>query len=338
MLRIGVMGTANIAKTRMIPTILKTEGLTYAGTAVASDTEWDRPAEEEAYLAAAKRQQELSQEFLDSFGGEIFPGYMAMLEREDIDIVYLPLPPSLHYRWGLEALKHGKHVLMEKPFTLSVSDTEELLKLAEQKHLSVIENYGFPYHAQFAKIRELLRDGKIGDLRLVRTAFGFPHRAADDFRYSRHFGGGALFDCGGYTLKMATQFLEGNIQLLAPSLITTPGHEVDISGSATLTDGKTFVQLAFGMDHAYKCELECWGSTATLLAPRIYTAPGDFEASLIIKSNAGEEVIKVEPDNQFGRIVTRLLNAIESPELTEQIRSEIRQQANLVEEFRTRCS
>ncbi len=337
MLRIGVMGTANIAKTRMIPTILATDGLEYAGTAVASDDEWDKPETEEAYLAAATRQQALSQEFLDSFGGEIYSGYQEMLKRDDIDIIYIPLPPSLHYRWGMEALKHHKHVLMEKPFTLSVKETEELLQLAEKEGLSVIENYGFPHHAQFAKIKELVENGAIGDLRLVRTAFGFPHRAANDFRYSKYFGGGALFDCGGYTLKMATQFLHEPVQLLAPTLITTEGHEVDISGSATLTDGDTTVQLAFGMDHAYKCELELWGSAATLLAPRIYTAPGDFEASLIIKSNAGEEVIKVEPDNQFGRIVNRLLAAIESPELSAQIRSEIRLQARLVEEFRNQC-
>ncbi len=337
MLRIGVMGTANIAKTRMIPTILKTDGLEYAGTAVASDDEWDKPETEEAYLATASRQQELSKEFLDSFGGEIYDGYMSMLERDDIDIIYIPLPPSLHYQWGMEALKHHKHVLMEKPFTLSVKHTEELLQLAEKEGLSVIENYGFPHHAQFAKIRELVENGAIGDLRLVRTAFGFPHRAANDFRYSKYFGGGALFDCGGYTLKMATQFLQEPVQLLAPTLITTEGHEVDISGSATLTDGNTTVQLAFGMDHAYKCELELWGSTATLLAPRIYTAPGDFEASLIIRSNAGEEVIKVQPDNQFGQIVNRLLAAIRDQKLTEEIRAEIRLQADLVEQFRKNC-
>ncbi len=337
MLRIGVMGTANIAKTRMIPTILATEGLEYAGTAVASDVEWDKPETEEAYLAAATRQQELSKEFLDSFGGEIYPGYMEMLKRDDIDIIYIPLPPSLHYQWGMEALKHHKHVLMEKPFSLSVKHTEELLQLAEKEGLSVIENYGFPHHAQFAKIKELVANGAIGDLRLVRTAFGFPHRAANDFRYSKYFGGGALFDCGGYTLKMATQFLQEPVQLLAPTLITTEGHEVDISGFATLTDGNTMVQLAFGMDHAYKCELELWGSTATLLAPRIYTAPGDFEASLIIRSNAGEEVIKVEPDNQFGQIVNRLLVAIGDQKLTEEIRAEIRLQADLVEQFRKSC-
>ena len=134
MLRVGVMGTANIAKTRMIPTILKTEGLTYAGTAVASDAEWDRPESEEAYNEQMARKQELAQEFLNEFGGEIYDGYMTMLERDDIDIVYLPLPPSLHYKWGMEALKHHKHVLMEKPFTLSKANTEELLALAEKEN------------------------------------------------------------------------------------------------------------------------------------------------------------------------------------------------------------
>ena len=337
MLRIGVMGAANIAKTRMIPTIIQTDGVEYVGTAVADRSEWDNPLSDEAYVAVAMRHQKAAQEFSDSFGGEIYQSYMEMLERDDIDIIYVPLPPSLHYRWGLEVLKHHKHLLMEKPFTLSVKDTEELLDLAEKEGLSVIENYGFPLHSQFAKIKELLGGGTLGDLRLVRTAFGFPHRDASDFRYSRYFGGGALFDCGGYTLKMASQFLDEPVELLAPTLVTTPGHEVDVNGSATMTDGNVTVQLAFGMDNAYKCELELWGSESTLYAPRIYTAPGDYKANLIIKNNSGEKVIETEPCNQFGEIVKRLVCAITDPGLSERIRHEIRLQADLVEKFRKKA-
>lgn len=340
MLRIGVMGTANIAKTRMIPTILSLAGLEYAGVARASEEEWNAPDAGPvavAYSDAAAKNQELAASFQESFGGEVYEGYMEMLERDDIDIVYMPLPPSLHFQWGMEALKHHKHLLMEKPFTLSANDTKTLLDTAEREGLAVIENYGFMYHTQFLKIKELLDAGKIGELRLIRTAFGFPHRAQNDFRYSRHFGGGALYDCGGYTLKLASSFLEDPISLLAPSLIVTPGHEVDICGSATLCDRNRTVQLAFGMDHAYKCELELWGSTGTLLAQRIYTAPGDLAVTLVIKSNAGEEKITVEPCNQFGEIVKQLLIAIRDPKRAASLREEILRQAELVDAFAESC-
>ncbi|MBP5384345.1 MAG: Gfo/Idh/MocA family oxidoreductase [Lachnospiraceae bacterium] len=334
MLKIGVMGPANIAKTRMIPTIFSTEGIEYAGVAVAGETEWDRPEKDDAYAqSAGARTRELADEFVTTFGGRVYESYGELLTQDDIDIIYMPLPPSLHYKWGRMALENGKHVLMEKPFTLSKQDTQELLGIAEEKNLAVIENYGFPLHEQFLKIRELLAQGKIGELRLIRTAFGFPHRAANDFRYSRYFGGGALFDCGGYTLKLASQFLSGQIEVLAPSLTTTPGHEVDIYGSGTLTDGKMNVQLSFGMDQAYKCELELWGSEATLLAPRFYTAPGDFKPELSIKSNAGEEKIPVPACNQFQEILKKMMQAVGDPDTAAAIREEILLQADLVDRF-----
>ncbi len=334
-IKIGVLGAANIAKTRMIPTILKTEGAKYAGVAVANAEEYGGAAD--TYASVARANDAKAQEFKEAFGGEVFGSFREMLNREDIDMIYLPLPPSLHYKWGMEVLKAGKHLLMEKPFTLEKEKTEELLKLAEEKGLSVIENYGFPLHAQFEKIRELLDSGAIGDLRLVRTAFGFPHRQAEDFRYSKAYGGGALFDCGGYCLKMATQFLKEPVQLLAPSLTVTEGHEVDINGSATLTDGDVTVQIAFGMDHAYKCELELWGSTGTLTAPRIYTAPADFTPVLTIKSNAGEEKIEARPCNQFGKVLEKILDAVGDPAKSEEIRKEIRLQADLLTQFAAQC-
>lgn len=334
MLRIGVLGTANIAKTRMIPTILSTDGLEYAGVATASDDEWDRPEKEEAYSAQSAKRREKVNLFSDMFGGRIFCSYKEMLESDEIDAVYIPLPPSLHYKWGMEAIKHHKHILMEKPFTLSSRDTEELLSAARENNLTVIENYGFLYHTQFEKIKVLLSGDAIGELRLIRTAFGFPHRAFDDFRYSRYYGGGALYDCGGYTIKMATQFLREPIELLAPSLTVTCGHEVDISGSATLSDGIINVQTAFGMDHAYKCELELWGSKGILVAPRIYTAPADFAPVISIRSNAGEETISVPACDQFGKIAERFVKAIANPELSGTIADEIRLQSDLVERFK----
>lgn len=334
MIRIGVLGTANIAKTRMIPTILSTEGMEYIGVATASDDEWDRPEKEEAYSAQSAKRREKINAFSGMFGGRIFDSYKEMLECDEIDAVYIPLPPSLHYKWGMEAIKHGKHVLMEKPFTLSYRDTEELLVSAREYNLTVIENYGFPYHTQFEKIKELLGNGAIGELRLVRTAFGFPHRAPDDFRYSSYYGGGALYDCGGYTIKMATQFLRKPVEILAPSLTVTCGHEVDICGSATLFDGNINVQTAFGMDHAYKCELELWGSTGTLVAPRIYTAPADFAPVISIRSNSGEETISVPACDQFGKIAERFVKAIGNPGLSGAIADEIRLQADLVEQFK----
>ncbi len=334
MIRIGVIGTANIAKNRMIPTILENPEAQYVGVAIASVSEWDGSEDSETAERLLNERAAMTEDFRTNFGGTVFMGYQEMIDSDAIDAVYLPLPPSLHYQWAKAALNAGKHVLLEKPATISEQDTAELLALAKDKNLAIIENYGFPYHNQFLRIKELLKEGAIGDLRLIRTAFGFPHRAANDFRYSKDFGGGALFDCGGYTLKLASQFMNPKkCQLLAPQLTVTEGHEVDIYGSATMTDGNTVCQLAFGMDHAYKCELELWGSTGILLAPRVYTAPAGFEIKLTLKTAEGEQIIDVPGDNQFGRILDAFLQAIKDPAYAASLREEIRLQSHLVQEF-----
>lgn len=334
MIRIGVIGTANIAKNRMIPTILENPDVKYVGVAIASVSEWDGHDDSDTAERLFKERFAMAEEFRTAFGGTVFMSYQEMICSDDIDAVYLPLPPSLHYQWAKAALIAGKHVLLEKPATISEQDTTELLELARDKNLAIIENYGFPYHNQFLKIKELLNNGAIGNLRLIRTAFGFPHRASNDFRYSKNFGGGALYDCGGYTLKLASEFLDcDKCQLLAPQLTITEGHEVDIYGSATMTDGQTTCQLAFGMDQAYKCELELWGSTGILLAPRIYTAPAGFAVKLSLKNAEGEQIIDISGDNQFGRILDAFLIAIKNPAYAASLREEIRLQSHLVQEF-----
>ena len=177
MINIGVLGTANIAERRMIPAILKNHSFHYAGTAVATSEE---RGNQDVNMSIKIHKGE---SFVSMFGGECFVGYEELLKQKDIDAVYIPLPPSLHYKWAKKALQYGKHVLMEKPFTVSYSETKDLLAEAQLRNLAVIENYGFCYHNQMRLIKEIVNKNTIGNLRLVRGAFGFPFRGLEDFRY-----------------------------------------------------------------------------------------------------------------------------------------------------------
>ena len=119
----------------------------------------------------------------------------------------------------------------------------------------------FVYHTQLDWIRKKISEGTIGEVRLIRIDFGFPFRGANDFRYNKALGGGALLDCGGYTLKLASLFLGDSAKVTASQLNGKDGFEVDIYGSATLTNNEGLTaQVSFGMDNSYKCSLEVWGS------------------------------------------------------------------------------
>ncbi|MCM1054511.1 MAG: Gfo/Idh/MocA family oxidoreductase [Bacteroides sp.] len=299
-IKIGVLCPSEIAFRRFMPALEKCEDFEFAGISSASSEEWF--GESAAELTAAEKNK--AKKFVDSFGGKLFGSYNELLSSPDIDAVYIPLPPALHFKWAKEALEKGKHVLLEKPFTVALSDTEALLRTAEEKKLAMHENYMFVFHSQIEWIKQKLGEGVIGDIRLIRIDFGFPFRGANDFRYDKKLGGGALLDCGGYTVKLAILFLGDTARVTASQLNSKDGFEVDIYGSATLVndDGLT-VQAAFGMDNDYRCNLEIWGSKGTLFTGRILTAPVDFEPTVRIKTAEGEQTFTLLADDTFKKSI-----------------------------------
>lgn len=294
-MRIGILGTADIAFRRFLPALQKCGDFTYAGVAT--------------------RALERGKPFQEAFGGEIYNGYDVLLEDETIGAVYVPLPPALHYAWGRKVLEAGKHLLMEKPFTVSLAETESLLALAGEKGLAVHENYMFLYHSQLAKVKDLIATGQLGELRLLRMAFGFPRRAADDFRYSKALGGGALLDCGGYPVRLALELLGESARVVQARLCRPEGYEVDLYGSVVLeNDGGLCAQVSFGMDNAYQCQLEVWGSRATLIAPRIFTAGADVAPQITLRTSSGETREELERDDQFLHSIQRFWRLIDRPQ------------------------
>lgn len=289
-IRLGILGTSEIAFRRFLPALKK-------------HSEFE-------YIGVASRNIEKTKLFVESYGGKGYSSYDELLQDKNIDAVYISLPPALHFEWGKKALQAGKHILMEKPFCVNLQQTEELIELAKERNLAVHENYMFMYHKQLTKIKEIIDSGYLGKIRLYRIAFGFPMREKNDFRYNKELGGGALLDCGGYTLKLANYLLGDTTKVVCSNLVKED-FEVDLYGNATLQNDKGITaQVSFGMDNAYKCELEVWGSKATLKAPRIFTAPDNFDVNLEFIDNNGIKNINVGIDNQFYNSIDYLKKCI----------------------------
>lgn len=314
-MKLGILGTADIAFRRFLPALSKCPGITYAGV--------------------ASRTPQKCQKFQEQYGGEVYDSYDALLEDESIDAVYVPLPPALHYEWGKKVLLAGKHLLMEKPFTTNPQHTKELLELAEKNGLAVHENYMFLYHSQLDWIRQQLQENRIGDLRLIRTAFGFPFRGNTDFRYDKELGGGALLDCGGYPIRLATELLGSTAAVTTAQLNCGRGLNVDVYGSASMVnDLGQVAQISFGMDNSYKCELELWGSTGCILADRIFTAPAGFTPSMRLKTQTGEEQVLLESDDSFLNSICTFYENVQNIDKRETMRNSIYLQSILVEKVK----
>jgi predicted dehydrogenase len=332
-LKIGILCPSEIAFRRFLPSLRKLSCFEYAGVAVASDAEWFGGAPNEDVREAERTKAE---NFRAEYGGEVFDGYETLLSQSGINCVYIPLPPALHHEWAKKALLAGKHVLLEKPFTDALDKTKELIGIAKEKGLAVHENYMFRYHSQIEHIRAAIESGTIGEVRLYRLDFGFPFRGMHDFRYNKALGGGALLDCCGYTLKLASILLGNTARIAHSSLRGKEGFDVDMYGHATLVNAEgVTAQLSFGMDNAYKCSLEVWGSKGTLFTNRIFTAPDGFAPVLKTKIGDAEETEETLPaDDSFKKSLERFYACVQSAEDREENIEDILRQARFVEQIK----
>ena len=330
MKRIGIICPSEIAFRRFLPALKEAGCFEYAGVAIANKEEFVGATDE---ILAKERVK--AQAFVERYGGRIYNGYRDMIESEDVDVVYLPLPPSLHYKWAKVALNAGKHILVEKPCTTALANTQDLLQEANNIGLAVHENYMFVFHDQLQAVNDIVDSGEIGDVRLYRISFGFPLRSQNDFRYNKALGGGALLDCGGYTFKYASMLLGPTAKMKYAQSNYIDGFGVDMYGSAALVNDKgVTAQVAFGMDHNYKCELEVWGSKGTIYTNRILTSPAGFTPEVIIRKGNEEEKRNLPADDAFKKSILHFCQCIEKNDVRKENYQTLLRQAKLVEDFK----
>lgn len=335
-MKIAVLCPSEIAYRRFMPALVQLSEFEYAGVGMATPEEHlvglTTTSPSEADVRDSEMQRDRTRMFQAEYGGKAYGSYAELLSDDAVGAVYIPLPPALHYSWAKRALKAGKHVLMEKPFTISVATTSELLELAKNSGLAVHENYMFAFHSQIEWVRDAIAKRLVGDIRMIRVDFGFPFRGHNDFRYSKALGGGALLDCGGYTLKLAAMLLGPTARVVASRLNGGRDLEVDLYGSAMLENEEGLVaQVSFGMDNDYRCSIDLWGSEGTLTSGRILTAPAGFEPTMTIRRNGVEEVVTLPADDSFRKSIEHFAECIRDSDVRKARRAEILHQAELVE-------
>lgn len=338
-MRIGIICPSEIAFRRFMPALMQNDKFTFAGIGIAAAEEWygkDATIDITANKEREQRERAKAQSFVDLYGsGKIYGSYMELVSSDDVDAIYLPLPPALHYQWAKVTLENGKHVFVEKPSTTDSADTASLIAIAKGKNLAFHENYMFVYHDQLKAVNDVVKSGEIGDVRLYRITFGFPRRANNDFRYNKALGGGALIDAGGYTLKYASYLLGQSARITAAQLNYIPDFDVDIYGSATMVnDAGVTAQLAFGMDCDYKCDIEIWGSKGTISSGRILTAPAGFTPQYTIKKNQDYETRDLPNDDAFRKSIQRFYDCITDEAIRNEEYGLVQTESDLFSQFK----
>jgi len=293
-LRIGVLGNSSISNRMMIPAIRQLADLF-------------------ELAGVASRNFDTAETLSRTLGTPRFVGYDSLVSDSSVDAIYIPLPNSLHYQFAAMALKEGKHVLVEKPMCLDLQEAIKLVQLARDRGLVLLESFQFRFHSQLNTILNLVADGYIGDLRLIRSSFGFPPFASpDNIRYKRNLGGGALLDAGVYSLKLATLFLGENASVEQSTGFSPDCGSVDLWGTGTLLSSSRSLacQFSYGFDNYYQCKLELWGSLGLISTDRIFTAPCSHAPILNIFRKNSAEVRTLDPDDHFRNLLVHFYHLV----------------------------
>ena len=263
-------------------------------------------------VAVASRDQGRAEAYAREHGIErAYGSYDALIDDPGVAAVYISLPNGLHVEWTMKALRAGKHVLCEKPFSRRAEDVERAFDTAESLGLVLSEGFMWRHHPQTAKLRELISTGSVGRLRLVRVAFSFPlaiERSPEDARFDPALDGGAMMDVGCYCVS-AIRFVAGEPESVAgKQVIGSTGVDVVFAGALTHAD-----DVASHFDCSFvvprRSELEVLGEEASLFVrnPFVITSP-----RIELRRDGDVELVDVEHRDSYLLELDNVSGAIRS--------------------------
>ena len=283
--RWGVLGAANIALKQVIPA-MQLSGISQIAAIASRDIKKARAAANALGIPRA------------------YGSYQDLIADPDIDAVYNPLPNHLHVYWSIRAAEAGKHVLCEKPIALTATEARELLAVRDRTGVLIAEAFMVRAHPRWIAIRELVRNGRIGELKLIVGHFSYFRRDPRDIRSRVEWGGGALLDIGCYPTTLSRWLFDAEPLEVIAMVERDPEMGIDRLASAL---------LHFPAGHAtFTCagqlvpyqRMQIFGTAGRIEIEIPFNPPGDYRGRVFIDDGAdlrGSTVETVEFDavNQY---------------------------------------
>jgi predicted dehydrogenase len=245
--------------------------------------------------AVASRELGRAQAYARERGIErAYGSYEALLEDPDVEAVYVSLPNSLHAEWSIRALEAGKHVLVEKPFDRRPDRVEEAFEAAERADRFLMEAFMYRHHPRTGRIAELVADGAVGELRLIRTAFSFPLTELADVRMRPELDGGALMDVGCYCVSISRLLAGEPEAVTATQIVGSTGVDVRFAGTLAFP-GDVIGHFDCGFDLPRRSALEVVGSDGTLSVDDPYGT----SVAIALRTDDGVERIEVGQADRY---------------------------------------
>lgn len=261
--RWGILGAASIGMRKVIPAM-------------------QRGARTEI-LAIASRDLGKARVAADALGIErAYGSYEELLEDEDVEAIYIPLPNHLHVPWAIRAAEAGKHVLCEKPIALSAEEARSLLAARDRHGVQVAEAFMVRTHPQWLAVRELIAAGRIGELRVIEGHFAYFRRDPNDVRSRPEWGGGGLMDVGCYPITMSRWLFGEEPRSVIGILDRDPELGVDRIASGMLRFSSGHATFTSAMQLVHYQRMQIHGTSGRIEVRIPFNAPPDRPCQIFV--------------------------------------------------------
>lgn len=230
-----------------------------------------------------------------------YGSYDALLSDPDVDVIYNPLPNHLHAEWTIRAVQAGKHVLCEKPITLSLEAMDEIMAAAQKHNRVVAEAFMYRHHPQTLAAKKVIESGDLGKITLIRGSFSFVLDRPDDYRNKPDQGGGSLWDVGCYPVSY-TRFLLGSepLEVFGWQTISPGGIDETFVGQMRF-ENEVYAQFNSSFAVPYHTFMEVVGSAGTLVIPTPF-APGKNEKMFLTQGGKTKTLTTPGQDLYLGEV------------------------------------
>jgi predicted dehydrogenase len=259
----GVLGAASIAVRKVIPAMQR--GAHSVITAIASRDK--KKAEEAAHKLGISK---------------AYGSYEEVLNDGEVEAIYNPLPNHLHVPWSIKAAEAGKHVLCEKPISLTVAEAKTLIAARDRAGVKIGEAFMVKTHPQWLRAREIIRSGAIGKLQSAMCVFSYFNRDPANVRHNAEWGGGGLLDIGCYPITMSRFIFGEEPMRVAGTLVPDPDFGTDRLASAILEFPSGQSVFTTSTQSAYFQRMHFLGAAGRVEVEIPWNAPNDRPCRIFI--------------------------------------------------------
>ena len=316
----GIIGCSNVAQKSFLPALLKS-----------------KKAHLE-FLGSRSEQKQLS--FSKQFHCKNFGNYEKLLENENVNIVYISLPPALQEQWIIRAAKSGKHIICEKSSTTSFQSAKKMLNVCKKNDVRIMESFPFLYHPQHLSVLKHLNQNKIGDYSSLNANFGFNlDKSPTDFRLKKELGGGILNDVACYIIKISTTIFQAIPDQILCNLIYNKKYDIDMQGSISMSFKNNKISTGFfGYSNSFQSSYQIWGEKGLINTEKAFVSRRNRSKKISLSINNSTKKYVIPPSDQFQSMIENFCDSIIKTSINQNYEKDLLNQAYVMENARKSAS